>query len=206
MDAQELRTKACKAYVAAKLDGKSNKEATLMANKAGKAGHSLLDLSWYAASKQVEPISGNFPHEATGETAQAIVALRGGAGFKGKYAGRRLSWGHISICLGWFNPAAPSTGPENEVQRLFPHCTKVVAGELVAAEGTRSGKGGRWLKDDPRLYVGNHKGNGVEHEKPRQVDPTSLSDDDPGKVVAFAAGKKAAAARTRKPRTTKPKA
>jgi len=203
MDAQELRTKACKAYVAAKLDGKSNKEATALANKAGKAGHSLLDLSWYFASKQVEPLEGNFPHEATGETAQAIVALRGGAGYNGKYEGRRLSWGHISICLGWFNPSAPSTGPENEVQRLFPHCTKVVAGEAVAAEGTRSGKGGRWMKDDPRLYQGNHKGNGVEAEKPRLVDPATLNDDDPGKVMAFAAGKKAAAKRTRKPRTTK---
>ena len=202
-DAQAQRTAACKAYVAAKQDGKSNKEATLAANKAGKAGHSLLDLSWYYASKQVEPLEGDFRHEATGETAQAIVALRGGAGWKGKYEGRRLSWGHISICLGWFNPTAPSTGPENEVQRLFPHCTKQVAGEAVAAEGTRSGKGGRWLKDDPRLYVGNHKGNGVEDEKPRLVDPANLKDDDEGKVVAFATGRKAAAKRTRKPRTTK---
>ena len=204
MDAQELRTKACKAYVAAKMDGKSNKEATALANAAGKAGHSLLDLSWYFASQQVEPLKGFFPHSATeGETAQAIVALRGGAGYEGKYEGRRLSWGHISICLGWFDPNSPSTGPENEVQRLFPHCTKVVAGEAVAAEGTRSGKGGRWMKDDPRLYQGNHKGNGVEAEKPRQVDPASLNDDDPGKVMAFAAGKKAAAKRTRKPRTPK---
>lgn len=207
-DAQAKRNAACKAYVAAKLDGKSNKEATALANKAGKAGHSLLDLSWYFASKQSEPLEGYFPHSVTeGDTANAIVQLQGGAGWNGKYEGRRLSWGHISIALGWFDPNNPSTSGENEVQRLFPHATKVVAGEAIAAEGLRSGKGGRWLKDDPRLYQGNHKGNGVEDEKPRQVDPATLNDDDPSKVVAFATGKKAAAKRTRKPRTpAKPKA
>lgn len=190
--------------MAAKFDGKSNKEATALANAAGKAGHSLLDLSWYFASGQAQP-DGQFYSSKTiikkvkGEdvvvlesdaTANAIVTLRGLDGGK--------SWGHISIVLGWFDPAAPSTSGENTVQRLFPIATRQVAGEAVAAEGTRSRKGGRWLKDDPRLYQGNHKGNGVEDERPRQVDPASLNDDDPAKVAAFAAKAKAAAARKAK--------
>jgi len=198
---KELRVKACNAYVAAKKDGKSNVEAKQVAHKIAKVGHSLLDLSWYATKFQA---LGTFAQVAEGETAQAIVALRGGAGWNGKHVGQRLAWGPISICLGWFNPSDPSTAGENAVQRLFPICTKVVAGVPVAAEGTRSGKGGRWLADDPQLYVGNHKGHGVEEEKPRFVDRKELrdgADEYQGKVVAFAAGRKAAARRPRKPRT-----
>lgn len=203
------RKAACEAYVAAKLEGRSNKEATAAANKVGKAGHSLLDLSWYAANGKT-PTLPDAPFAQTVEAAgEVIVNLQSGKGWKGKFEGERLSWGRISVALGWFNPADPSTAGENAVQRLFPHATKVVLGEALAAEGMRSGHGGRWLADDPRYYTGTHKGNGVEEERPRQIDPTTLNPDAEGKMLAFATGRKAAAAKARaprKPRTQKPKA
>lgn len=209
--ATEDRIAACKAYVEAKLEGRSNKEATAAANKIGVAGHSLLDLSWYFANGKT-PVLPDAPFAHTVEGAgEAIVALHSGKGWKGKFEGDRLSWGRISVALGWFNPADPSTSGENEVQRLFPHATKAVLGEALAAEGMRTNHGGRWLKDDPRYYNGTHKGNGVEVERPRQVDPTTLDPDAEGKMRAFAAGKKAAAAKAApKPRAkrapAKPKA
>lgn len=196
------KTKACQKYVELRAAGENVKTATAAAERIAKVGHSLLDLSWYAANgttPELPPVKPEDRHAC-------MVALRGGAGWNGQFVGQQLSWGRISIAMGLFNPKAPSTAGENAVQREFVLATKAVGGEAIAAEGTRSGRGGRYLDGDARLYQGGHKRAGVELEKPRQADREQVMAEAPtytSKVVAFASGKKAAAKRTRKPRTPK---
>lgn len=123
--------------------GKGSK-ASLAAAKAvapeGKFSHSRADRAWYADPRNPKGIKpGSLPCPATDDARSKAVV---------KYRAAGMSWGFIAIGMG-------HGLTERACENLFDK-----AG--VAAQGTRTGKGGRFVADDGRLYAGNHKGAGVE--------------------------------------------
>lgn len=192
----EIR-KALRTYCDAKFAGKSNTEALAIARKTEEIGHSVADLAWYADTRN--PNHTPDLRVAPDQVEAAVVALRGGKGWNGYGEGTALSWGRIGIAIGWYDPATGKS-PEGRIRTVFGRATG------LASEGTRIGRGGRWLSDDRLLYVGNHKGIGVEDPKPRLVDRAALAagaDTYTSKVAALAAKQATAAKRARKPRTPK---
>lgn len=159
------KAKACKVYCDQKADGKSNQIAGEKAKAVTTIGHSILDLAWYADSRnpQFVPDLGIKPEDRQA----AVIALRAGLGWKGALEGRKLSWGMLVIALGYWNPSDPKSA-EGQVRTMFG------SNAGIASEGTRIGRGGRWLNNEPRFYTGNHKGAGVEDAKPRALDPDEV--------------------------------
>lgn len=184
-----LKAKACKVYTDAKVDGKSNTEALELAKKVTDIGHSVVGLAWYADPRNKDHVVDLGIKES--DRQMASVALRAGKGWRGKYEGRKLSWGHIVICLGFWNPSDPKSA-EGQVRTMFGQTSG------IASEGTRIGRGGRWLNGEPRFYAGNHKSAGVEDAKPRQLDPNEVlagADTYKAKLPVIAQRKLAAAKR-----------
>jgi hypothetical protein len=100
-----------------------------------------------------------------------------------------LSWGQVSLRIGV---------SEGRTQGIFERTTQ------VAAQGTRTQKGGRFFKGEKEFYKGNHKGFGVERKPGEVPSVKALKEDDTSILEARV---KAARARvTRQPRTRKPKA
>lgn len=195
---KDPKSAAIEVYCNSKAEGKSNDESLKRAKGKAEIGHAILDLNWYADPRNpnvVKPVASLAG--ATEEIrAQATVALRGGGGWKGDYEGTPLSWGRIAIALGLFT-YGDAKSPEGRVRRLFEEGTS----RSVVSEGTRIGRGGRWLSNDPTLYPGNHKSIGVEDAKPRSVDRKALAegaDEAKSKVKALATKKATAAKRVRK--------
>ena len=93
-----------------------------------------------------KPIAGKTDEEA----AKIVAELR--------VAGN--SWGEIMVRTG---------AGETRVRNLFGKATG------IASEGTRNGRGGRFLEREPRFYAGNRKGFGVEAPKPRELDPVQVA-------------------------------
>lgn len=131
--------------------------------------HAQADLAWYGDKRNqqyVEPGSiklPDVPHKddpgyevAFRRAGLVVVDLR--AGLHPKFPEQKLSWGQIAVVTGksesWVRRAFTATG--------------------LDSKGTRKGKGGRWLADEPRFYTGNRKGIGVEHAQPRRLDPVAV--------------------------------
>lgn len=146
-------------------DGKGA-EAALAATE---LSHSQGDWAWYGDPrnpKAVKPNSITLPaipgkDEPGYESAllrRGLVVAELREGLHASYKGRELSFGAIAVVCGT---------PEGAVRRAF-------GATGIAAEGTRISKGGRYLGDEPRFYLGNRKGIGVEAAKPKSVNPASL--------------------------------
>jgi hypothetical protein len=177
-------TKACDTYC----DAMAAKQGTKAALKKSGLSHSQADRAWYAselnpARTVAEP---KFLDWTAAEQAAFVVEERA----------KGLSWGRIAIRTG-FVPRTNS-GPagclsEGQVQGLFSRTTG------IAAEGTRSNKGGRHLQDNPLFYTGNRRGMGTEDAAPRKLNPAdekfqAAKDKVKSKLPAkVAAAKKAAA-------------
>lgn len=153
--------KALDGYCKAREAGMGEKEARAKFD----LDHVKADFAWAAykgnTKSYVAPIQGWAAMSATAQDAQ-IVALRA----------KGMSWGRIAVATGYHPvPAQCGTGSltEAEVSKRF----SLAAG--IAREGTRTGKGGRWLANDQALYVGRHKGVGVEAPKPLAVDRAELA-------------------------------
>lgn len=78
-----------------------------------------------------------------------------------QFPGRQLSFGQIAVVC---------NVPEGQVHRAF-------TATGISSHGTRKGRGGRWLDDEPRKYLGNRKGIGVEAPNPHAVNPAQLEAD-----------------------------
>jgi hypothetical protein len=132
--------------------------------------HAQADLAWYGDPRNPNHVErGCVPlplpdskadgYEVALRRAGLVVAqLRSGEHPKAK--GERMSWGQIAVMVG--KPAAT-------VERYFTFATG------LSPDGMRKGKGGRFLAGEPRYYVGNRKGIGVEHERPRSLDPNKVA-------------------------------
>lgn len=141
---------ATKQYCKMMADGKGSKVAL----KATGLSHSQADRAWYISDLNPKKVTFDPKFATLPEAAQRVRVL--------EMRAAKLSWGHISLITGL---------TESRTQAVF----STTAG--VAAEGTRSGKGGRFLAGEPRLYLGNRKGIGIEAPKPRAVDVTKLAAD-----------------------------
>lgn len=135
--------KAITAYCQGMKDGKGSKNLL----KATGLSHSQADRAWY-----VSPLNPNRVVDQSAKFAAMSEAAQGVWVLELRADGQ--SWGRISLTIGL---------SESATQTRF----STVAG--IAAEGLRVGRGGRYLEDDPRRYVGNQKGNGVQDPKPRTV-------------------------------------
>lgn len=132
--------------------------------------HAQADLAWYGDKRNpnhVTPGSVKLPQvpekDAPGyEVAlrkQGLVVAELRAGTHTKFKEQKLSWGQIAVVCGT---------SESHVRRAF-------TATGLDSKGTRKGKGGRWLSDEPRYYVGNRKGIGVEHARPKSLNPTEVA-------------------------------
>lgn len=195
------KSTAIKTYCDSKAEGKSNEEALKRAKGKAEVGHAILDLNWYADPRNPGAVTQIPSTKAAPEAllAEVTVALRAGSGWDGHYEGQALSWGRIAVAIGYF-AYGDLKSPEGRVRRLFETGTK----NQVASAGTRIGRGGRWLDNDPTLYPGNHKAIGVESPKPRAEDRKVLAEgaeEYTSKVKALGAKKVKATKRTRKAAT-----
>lgn len=187
---------ACKVYCDSMAAGSGVAESTAKAQKAHKVGHAILDLAWYADPRNTSGSATPNLNIAPADRAQACLDLRAGTGWNGALVGQRLSWGRITVALGYFNPAEPQSN-EGQVRAQFGTHTG------LASEGMRIGRGGRRLNNEPRFYTGTHKVHGVEDPKPRTLDPAEVhanAETYKPKVVAMGSARKATA---RKPRAKK---
>lgn len=177
--------RALKRYCDLMADGKGA-EAALESTG---LSHAQADLAWYGDERNpqhVEPGSVKLPavppkgddgYEVAFRRAGHIVAsLR--IGEHPDFEGQKLSWGQIAVVTG---------KPESWVRRAF-------TATGIDSKGTRKGKGGRWLSDEPRYYLGNRKGIGVEDAQPKRLDPNKVAQNAdkaksvlPGKVQALEA-------------------
>lgn len=134
--------------------------------------HSQGDWAWYGDPRNkdfVEPGSITLPAVPPKDDAGYEVALRRRGlavaearnGEHPKHKGRKLSWGQIAVA---------ANVPEAQVHRAF-------GATGISSHGTRKGRGGRWLGDEPRRYLGNRKGIGVEAPNPSSVPIQSLEKD-----------------------------
>lgn len=139
METNEIQ-KGTKKYTDAKAAGKSNKEAKKLA---GQVSQDLCNLAWYRDARNPKAVVA-FPQWDTMDEAARdaqVVIWRGEKG---------LSWGAMWAMTG---------EKEGSIRARFNRAAK------IADIGHRTGKGGRWLANDPSLYAGNHKGLGTELTK-----------------------------------------
>lgn len=187
---------ACKVYCDSMAAGKGVAESTAKAIGTHKVGHAILDLAWYADPRNTSGSATPNLNVAPADRGAAALDLRAGNGWQGALVGQRLSWGRITVALGYWNPADPKSN-EGQVRAQFG----TTAG--LASEGMRIGRGGRRLNNQPLFYTGTHKVHGVEDPKPRALDPAEVhanADQYKPKVVAMGSARKATA---RKPRAKK---
>lgn len=172
-------SKATAKYCDLMAAGKGSKEALRMTG----LSHSQGDRAWYADPRNPNAVKvrPTFPTLPEDTQVREIVEMRAGA--HADYPGKKLSWGRISVI---------TTLAEGRIATLFG------SGTGVAREGTRIGRGGRWLEGEPRFYKGNRKGIGVEAPKPRELDPEAVAKaaDDaksviPARLTKLKAGAKA---------------
>jgi hypothetical protein len=160
--------KAQATYCNMMADGKGVKAAL----EATGLSHSQGDWAWYGDPRNpqaVEPGSVELPPLPGKDDPGYEVALRRRGlvvgelrkGEHARYRGRELSFGQIAVVCGV---------PEGAVHRAF-------TATGISSHGTRKGRGGRWLSDEPRLYLGNRKGIGVESADPKRVNPKELEKD-----------------------------
>jgi hypothetical protein len=134
--------------------------------------HSQGDWAWYGDPRNkdfVEPGSITLPAiPAKGDEGYEVALRRRGLavaearnGEHPAHSGRQLSWGQIAVA---------ANVPETAVRRAF-------TATGIDSAGTRKGRGGRWLADEPRMYLGNRKGIGLEAPNPRAVALASLEKD-----------------------------
>lgn len=167
--------KACAAYCQGMKDGKGSKALL----KATGLSHSQADRAWYVSPlnpNRVVPQEAKFAAMTDAQQDVFVLEMRT----------RNESWGRISLTIGL---------SESATQTRFSKASG------IAAEGTRSGHGGRHLEDDPRRYVGNQKGNGVQDPKPRTVTAEEAAKRADKKSVLPT---KLAAAKKRAAKATKP--
>jgi hypothetical protein len=167
--------KACASYCQGMADGKGSKALL----KATGLSHSQADRAWYLSPlnpKHVTDQSAQFAAMTEAQQNAFVIEMR----TKGE------SWGRISLTIGL---------SESATQSRF----STAAG--IAAEGLRVGRGGRFLEDDPRRYVGNQKGLGVQDPKPRTVTAEEAAKRADRKSVLPA---KLTAAKKRAAKATKP--
>lgn len=178
----EAFEKACKLYckgMALRLKDRNAPTAKLLLKQLD-LSHSQADLAWYVSELNPERVEA----ASIEPTSENVVLLR--AGKHPEYPDRVMSWGYIACAIG---------KPEGTVRNLFGQ------GAGIAAEGTRSGKGGAFLNKEPRFYLNANKRAGVEDEKPRLLDPNEVaakSADYEPKLPKIAAAKKAAKTRAQK--------
>lgn len=157
--------KALAAYCDLMADGKGAPAAL----EATGLSHAQADLAWYGDERNpqhVKPNSIKLPDvPAKGDDGYEVQFRRAGlvvaelrAGEHATYPEHKLSWGQIAVVVGksesWVRRAFTATG--------------------LDSKGTRKGRGGRWLADEPRFYTGNRKGIGVEDAQPRRLDPRQV--------------------------------
>jgi len=142
---------ACKQYCQGMKDGKGSKVLL----KATGLSHSQADRAWYASELNPNRVISQATEFAamTEEQKNAFVISMRIA---------KASWGKISLTTG---------ESESATQTRFSRSSG------IAAEGLRVGKGGRFLEDEPRRYLGNRKGLGIEDAKPRMVKPEEAMKD-----------------------------
>lgn len=156
---------ALKRYCDMMAEGKGAPEAL----EATGLSHAQADLAWYGDTRNknhVVPGSVTLPTVPEKDAQGYEVAMRRcglvvaqlRAGEHTAYQDRKLSWGQIAVVCGT---------NESAVRRYF----KATG---LDSKGTRKGRGGRWLSDEPRFYVGNHKGVGVEDANPKRLDPKQV--------------------------------
>lgn len=152
--------KALEAYCQGMADGKGAK--TLL--KETGLSHAQADLAWYGSPlnpSRVEPNSIKLPVvPSKGDDGYEVALRRVGLimgeltqGEHAAYPGRKLSWGYIAVATG----------------TTESFCRRAFKATGLSDQGMRRGRGGRWLGDDPRGYVGNHKGHGIQAAQPRQA-------------------------------------
>jgi hypothetical protein len=132
--------------------------------------HAQADLAWYGDERNpqhVKPNSIKLPEvPSKGDDGFEVQFRRAGlvvaelrAGEHKQHPDQKLSWGQIAVVCGktesWVRRAFTATG--------------------IDSKGTRKGKGGRWLSDEPRFYLGNRKGIGVEDAQPKRLDPNQVA-------------------------------
>jgi hypothetical protein len=167
---------AAKRYCQMRADGKGEAEA----RKATGLSHVQGDYLWLRDERNTKTGVTFDPDFATLSEAEKDVYVA-----KLRAEEPQWSWGRITARI-------RMDDNEAEVKARFGAATG------IAAEGTRSKRGGRWLKDDKRLYTGNRKSIGIEDKAPRKVDPEAIqATADKVKTVlpkrVAAAAKKAAA-------------
>jgi len=169
-------TNATKIYCDLMAEGKGTKVAL---EKSG-LSHAMADLAWYGDKRNSKHVELDPQFVTLPEAAQQVRVLE-------MRSAQKLSWGVIAVITG---------KPESWVRNTFGKA----AG--VSSEGTRVNKGGRFLEREPRFYLGNRKGIGVEDPKPRLLNPTEVAKnaDDAKSVLPakLAIARKGTAARVRK--------
>lgn len=157
------RAKALARYCDLKAEGKSNDDAL---EASGMANHAAADLAWYGDSRNPNAVpvgvitlpavpAKDEPGYESALNRRGLVIAELRIGEHAKFVGQKLSWGQIAVICGI---------TESAVRKAF-------TATGVASEGTRKGRGGRFLNAEPRLYLGNRKGIGVEDAKPRAIKP-----------------------------------
>lgn len=201
--------KACSAYCDAKASGKGNVESRKIAAKhsddeGGVLNHAQAGLAWYADErnpKGIVPGSFTIAGMTDAEAAKTVGLLR--AGLHPKAMDRKFSEGDIMILCGSNEPQGHGALTAGAVRRLFGAATG------LAFEGTRIGRGGRFLQSEagPIAYDGNRKSIGVEAPKPRSVSVKELQatkDTVTSKLPTVLKAKTTAArSRARKPKVAK---
>lgn len=136
--------KALKTYCDHMAAGKGSAQALKLTG----LNHCQADLAWYADVRNPKAVKFDPTFATKTETAQKaqLVQLRLA----------KTSWGCLAVITGW---------SESKVRNFFGRTTG------LASEGMRIGRGGRFLSAEPRFYLGNMKGIGIEDAKPRSVDP-----------------------------------
>lgn len=200
--------KACKIYCDSKAEGKSNPESLRRAAKAtdsdgGVLNHAQAGLAWYADSRNpqgVKPGQFSVSGLTDAEAGRVVGLLR--AGMHPEAEGTKYSEGAIMVLCGTKEEQGHGSLTASRVRKLFGLSTG------LAFEGTRMGRGGRFLSNDPQLYVGNHKGIGVESPKPRSEDRQALAEgaDTYRSVLPKKLSAKKAQARKRTRKAAAPKA
>lgn len=158
--------KALARYCDLMADGKGA-EAALEATG---LSHAQADLAWYGDERNPQHVVPNsiklpeVPHK--GDDGYEVAFRRAGlvvaelrAGEHTAHPDQKLSWGQIAVVTGktesWVRRAFTATG--------------------IDSKGTRKGRGGRWLSDEPRFYLGNRKGIGVEDAQPKRLNPDEVA-------------------------------